>query len=159
MRHRYFGKKLSRTKNERQQLFRSLVRSLMIAGSIRTSLAKAKAIQGLVDTLITKAKDGTQQRRREVMAILPDSAVVDGLFLAAKDQFGKRTSGFTRIIKLGPRRGDGSQEAIIQFVDARVVVEKKPAKPNKSKWGDIKKIKQKSAKELPAPKKLKKIKK
>lgn len=159
MRHRYFGKKLSRTKNERQQLFKSLVRSLMLYGSIRTSLAKAKAIQGLVDTLITKAKNGSEQRKREVMAILSDKQVVVRLFAAAKTQFEKRTSGFTRIIKLGPRRGDGSQEAIIQFVDQPIVEEKKASKPKKSKRGETKQVDEHKAKKLPAPKNQKKVKK
>ncbi len=141
MRHSYFGKRLSRTKNERQQLFRNLSRAMIRHGAIVTSITKAKAVQPMIEKLITKAKIGTEQKRREVFAILADSDSTKALMEMARTRFAKRTSGFTRIVKMGPRQGDATEQAQLMFVDEAVVAEvvtsktepKKEVKPSPKK--------------------------
>lgn len=123
MRHSVFGKKLSRTANERQQLFAGLVRDLFLRGAVTTTLAKAKAVQPIAERLITKAKDGSEVARRRVLRIMDDRALVKSLFEDAKTRFSGRTSGYTRIIKLGKRLGDASDVAMLSFVDEKVVAE------------------------------------
>jgi large subunit ribosomal protein L17 len=152
MRHSYYGKKLSRTTNERRRLFRGLLRDLVLRGTIKTSLAKAKAVSPLMDKLITKAKIGTDQKKRELFAIFSDDATVKALLDAAKTRFAGRTSGYTRIIKLGQRRGDAGEEVLFSFVDEAVKVDvippvKKSSAPNKSveKKSEVKEPKKKVA--------------
>lgn len=120
MRHSVFGRKISRTKNERRRLFRSLVRELILHGRITTTLAKAKSVQPLIEQLVTKAKKGTDQKRREVRSVLGDPWSVTKLFDDASTRFASRGSGFTRIVKLGTRTGDGAQYVLLSFVDEEV---------------------------------------
>ncbi|MFC1626627.1 50S ribosomal protein L17 [Patescibacteria group bacterium] len=123
MRHGYFGKKLSRTKNERRQLFRNQIRDLIIHDSIKTTVTKAKAVQPLVEKLITKAKVGSDQKKREVFSVLTERTTTKKLFLMAQDRFKERNSGFTRIVRIGVRRGDNTEEAVLTFVDPPIVRE------------------------------------
>ncbi len=122
MRHSNFGYKLSRTKNERQQLFRNLLRALITHGKITTTRAKAKAIVPTIEKLITKAKKGSEQKRREALAVLVDKKVTAQLWDMAKTRFAHRQSGFTQIIKLGYRRGDATEEVQLRFVDEAVAI-------------------------------------
>lgn len=117
MRHGYFGKKLSRTKNERRQLFVGLVRELIKYGSIQTTLAKAKAVQPLAEKLITKAK---KNNYRKLFQELGDKNTARKLLADAQTRFANRTSGFTKIIKLGTRAGDATEAVLFQFVDKPV---------------------------------------
>lgn len=123
MRHHYFGKQLSRTKNERKQLFRNLVRSLFLHGKIETTIAKAKSVQALAEKCITKAKIGSEQKKRELYAFLPDKLVINRILDQAKTRFGNRTSGYTRIIKLGARLGDSAEKVQLSFVDDEIQVD------------------------------------
>lgn len=123
MRHSVFGRKLSRTKNQRRRLFAGLVRDAIIHNGITTTVAKAKAVQPLLEKLITKAKTGTDANRRRVYAVLTDRTLVKQLFEEAKTRFSARSSGFTRIIKVGRRMGDATETALLSFVDERVVAE------------------------------------
>ena len=130
MRHAVFGKKLSRTKNERRRLFAGLVRDLILRNGITTTIAKAKAVQPLIEKLITKAREGSEVNRRRVDAVITDRKITAQLFDEAKTRFAARTSGFTRIIKLGKRKGDATDIALLSFVDEKVVVETiAPKKP------------------------------
>ena len=122
MRHAYFGRKLSRTKNERRSLLRNLARDLFLKGSLRTTLAKAKAVQPFVEKLITLAKKGTDRKKQEVLQELPYKDVVKKLFLDAETRFASRTSGFTSIVKLGTRIGDNTQIVLFRLVDEDVSV-------------------------------------
>ena len=132
MRHSVFGRKLSRTKNQRRRLFAGLVRDLLIHDRIVTSVAKAKAVQPIVEKLITKAREGSEANRRRVLAVLTDRELTRKLFDEAKTRFALRTSGFTRIVKAGVRLGDATQTAILSFVDERVIAEVvKPGKAEK----------------------------
>jgi large subunit ribosomal protein L17 len=157
MRHSVFGRKLSRTKNERRRLFAGLIRDLLIHNGITTTIAKAKAVQPLVEKIITKAKKGTEVDRRRVDAVITNRKLTEALFEDAKTRFSGRTSGFTRIIKLGKKRGDAADIALLSFVDQKVEVETIAPKAAPSKA--VKKPKAlKKPKAVKKPKALKKTK-
>lgn len=134
MRHKVYGKKLSRGTDERRRLFTGLARELFLNDSLRTTITKAKAVQSMIDRLITRAKSGDDQSRRYVMKVLTDKKTSDSVLAQAKTRFHTRMSGFTRIYKLGPRRGDASEVALLRFVDEYV-----PPKPLLPKGNDDKK--------------------
>lgn len=120
MRHGVFGKQLSRSKNERRRLRENLLRDLFKRGSIVTTKAKAQSVRGLAEKLITKAKIGSEQKKREVLAVLTDKESVAVLWERARVQFKERTSGFTRVSIMGQRRGDAATAVTLSFVDAEV---------------------------------------
>jgi large subunit ribosomal protein L17 len=154
MRHSVFGRKLSRTKNERRRLLAGLVRDLLIQDRIVTTIAKAKAAQPLVEKLITKAREGSEANKRRVFAVLTDRPLTEKLFEEAKTRFASRNSGFTRIIKADIRRGDATQTAILSFVDERIVAEVvAPAKAVEAKVEETKEVKvaKPAAKKAKAP--------
>jgi len=155
MNHSVFGRKLSRTKNERKRLFANLMRDLIIHGKIVTSRAKAKAVQPMMEKLVTKAKRGNDTDRRHILSILPYGEVVDRLLADAKDRFSQRNSGFTRVIRMGAGRSDNAEEAMLSFVDEAVKREK--VVYEKSEKGAIKpKIEPvKTAKKTKSTKKIK----
>ncbi len=152
MRHSYFGKKLSRTKNERKNLLRNLARSMFLHGSIKTSKAKAQAVRGMVEKLITKAKKGTEQKKREIFSVLHEKDIVEKLMDMASTRFASRTSGFTRMVHLGPRRGDATEEVILSFVDEAIVTEVVTPKGEKAVKSERKPVvvKEPEKKEKPA---------
>ncbi len=123
MRHRVYGKHLGRTKNERTALFRNLVQSLILSEKIETTQAKAKAIKGLVDQLITQAKSPTT--RRLIYQFLTKKQTQEKLINEIVPKLGVRTSGFTSITKIGKRLGDNTI-----MVQMRLLLEegKKPEK-------------------------------
>ena len=123
MNHKIFGRKLSRTKNERRRLLQGLARELVIHGSIQTTLAKAKAVQPLIEKLVTKAKNGKSPDVAVIRAVLAEKQSVDRLLSDAKTRFSGRSSGYTRIIKLGIRRADFAQMVLFSFVDQPVNAE------------------------------------
>lgn len=135
MKHGYFGRKLGRNKDERRRLFMILTRSLIGAGRVRTTLAKAKAIQASVDKLITKAKSGRSGSLNKISGELSDVTAYKKLLEMAKSRFGGRTSGYTRIVKLGTRLGDASEMVFLEFVDAAPVTEKAAPKAPKAAKG------------------------
>ena len=134
MRHNLFGKQLSRSKNERRRLRQGLLRDLFIKGAIVTTKAKAQSIRALAEKLITKAKKGTDQKKREVYSELSEKNVVDILWARAKTQFKNRTSGFTRVYMLGQRRGDAAVTVSLSFVDEEIA-EKEPKDTVKNSQG------------------------
>lgn len=107
MRHRVYGNKLGRDKNERTALFKSLVRSLLIHGTIQTSETKAKAIKGLVDKIINLAKNKNSQRL--VGTYLTQKPLQDRLIKEIAPKLTDRVSGYTSIIKIGSRQGDNAR--------------------------------------------------
>jgi len=116
MRHGVFGKRLSRSTNEAKRLRHNLVVSLIEHKKIATTLAKAKSVQPLIEQLITKAKSGTERKRREIYAELGDKKAVSELTTLIAS-LPKRSGGYTRIVKLAARRGDGATGAVLSFVD------------------------------------------
>jgi large subunit ribosomal protein L17 len=161
MRHSYFGRKLSRSKNERRRLLQGLARDLILHGRITTTVAKAKAVQPLVERLVTNAKKGTNAGVNEVRKVLADKKSVASLLEDAKTRFTTRTSGFTRIIKLGVLRSDASSMAMISFVDDRVdtqviVPKGKKVSGVKSEKKAVKSVKKVVSKKEPTKKKISK---
>lgn len=140
MKKKVFGRKLGRNKDERKQLFRLLLRSLIETGRIRTTLGKAKSVQPMIEKLITKTKKATSGSLRRMNAILSDNEASKKLTEMTKTRFGHRNSGYTRIVKLGARRGDAAEEVFLEFVDAAPVVERVKAEktPKKTKDTDKK---------------------
>jgi len=154
MHHNIFGKKLSRTKNERKRLFSNLARDLILHGRIVISKAKAKAVQPLIEKMVTKAKKGTDADRKRILRLIPYGDIVDRLMIDAKDRFSQRSSGFTRMIKIGNIRSDGSDEVMLSFVDEAIVRE--PVTYEKPIKEDSKELKKESKKGIEKTKTIKK---
>ena len=116
MRHRKAGRQLRRTSEQRLALLRNLASSLIEAGSIETTEAKAKELRPFVEKLITKAKRGTLHARRLAVRHVHKRETADKLFQEIGPKFATRPGGYTRILKTGHRRGDGAEMAIIELV-------------------------------------------
>lgn len=115
MRHGNHNRKFGREKSQRVALLRSLARSLVLRGRITTTEAKAKEIRPLVEKLVTKGKSATLANRRALIAALGDESTAKKLFTAS-EKYADRTGGYLRITKMGPRKGDASPMAVIEFV-------------------------------------------
>ena len=141
MRKMVFGRKLSRGKKSREALFMSLCRAMIANGKIVTTVAKAKAVRGQIDKLVTLAKKGTLPTRRRALAYLAnDRASTDKLFGAVAKAFLSRKGGYTRIFPLPRRRGDSAKMVRIEWVD-EVIVEKPDVKVKKTAVKKVTKIK------------------
>jgi large subunit ribosomal protein L17 len=123
MRHTYFGKKLSRTTDQRGQLLRNLACDLIKRGSMKTTKAKAVAVRSMVEKLITRAKKGDQHAYRLVLATLGNAVAAKTLMEEAKTRFAARSSGYTRIIRFGLIGSDAKDLVQLSLVDARIVQE------------------------------------
>ena len=117
MRHRVAHRKLGRTSEHRLSLLRNMAASLIVHERIRTTLAKAKELRPFVEKLITMGKRDTLHARRHVLSTLPRKDVVRRLFSEVSPRFADRPGGYTRILTLGPRKGDGAQMGFIELVD------------------------------------------
>jgi len=115
MRKRNKGRILSRSKNQREALLRSLANSLFLHGKIKTTEAKAKELRVVIEKCITKAKDSTVKDRRLLAQVLAQK-VVKKIVDETAPQYITRKGGYTRIIKLGPRKSDGARMVIIELV-------------------------------------------
>ena len=114
--HHVAGRKLSRYKDQRKALLRGLVGELVRHERITTTLAKAKETRIVAEKLITHGKKATVHHRRLALAQIPDKRVVKKVFDEMAPRYHDRAGGYTRILKLGPRQGDGASMAIIEFV-------------------------------------------
>lgn len=124
MRHQIAGKKLSRGKDERTALRRILIKQLFEHERIRTTRAKAQAVRGQAERLITLAKEGNQageaqvvHARRLAAARLGDAETVKKLFDEIAPRYSDRQGGYTRIVKLGLRQGDAAEMVILELVE------------------------------------------
>ena len=117
MRHRKDGYKLGRLTAHRWAMFRNLLVALFRHERITTTEAKAKAMRGLADHMITLAKRETLHARRQVLSMMPDDEVVRRLFDTIAARFGDRHGGYTRIIQVGPRAGDAAPMVLLELVD------------------------------------------
>lgn len=121
MRHMKSGRKLGRTSEHRRALFRNQLRSLIIYERIVTTLPKAKELRPIAEKIVTMARDTESvHARRLVGRWLTDRDLIKRLFTEIAPRFLTRPGGYTRIVKLGPRRGDGSEIAILEFVDYKL---------------------------------------
>ena len=117
MRHLKAGRKFGRTSAHRKALFRNLVGALIERERISTTLAKAKELRGKVERTITLGKKGTLHARRQAFKLAPQKEAVQKVFGSLADRYANRPGGYTRIIKIGPRRGDNAPMAFIELVD------------------------------------------
>ena len=117
MRHNIQQKKLGRTTAHRTAMFRNQLASLVQHERIRTTLAKAKALRPVAEKMITQGREDTVHARRQVRRWLPNRSDVKRLFDTVSPRFINRPGGYTRIIKLGPRRGDGAEMAVLELVE------------------------------------------
>jgi len=116
MRHRVKGKKLSRDSAQRKALLRNLVTSFLEKERIRTTLAKAKATRPVAEKMITLAKKNSLHSRRLALRFIYKKDVVKKLFDEIGPRFSERPGGYTRIVKIGPRAGDGAEMAFLELV-------------------------------------------
>lgn len=121
MRHKKSGFKLGRDVAARRSLLRNLVTSVIEQERIITTVPKAKAAKPLVDKMITLAKADTLHARRQAAAFLETPASVKKLFDTLGTRFGQRSGGYTRVIRLGFRKGDGAEQAMLELVDSKLV--------------------------------------
>ena len=139
MRHGVSGFKLGRLTAHRWALFRNLLVALFRHERIMTTEAKAKAMRGLADNMVTLAKRDNLHARRQVLSMVPDGPVVKKLFDTIAARFGDRHGGYTRIIKAGTRPGDRAPMVILELVDRPEAPKekgKKDAKAEKAPRGE-----------------------
>ncbi len=117
MRHHNTNRKLGRERGQRRALLKSLIKNLVLKESIQTTEAKAKELRKFIEPIVTKARvDNLSNRRLVASKVHNDKKVVAKLFDVIGPDFKNRSGGYTRILKLPPRKSDGSKMAIIQFV-------------------------------------------
>jgi large subunit ribosomal protein L17 len=138
MRHQVKGRKLRRPTAHRLALLRNLVTSFLEKERIRTTLAKAKEVRPLAEKMITLGKRGTLHARRQALSFVRKEAVVTKVFDDLGPRFGQRPGGYSRIVKLGRRMGDGAHLAMLELVGSEY---KKKAKKKKDKEKAAKKSK------------------
>lgn len=115
MRHGNVNRKFGRQTGQRHALLKSLARSLVLRGRITTTIAKAKEIRPLVEKMVTRGRADNLQNRRMLVSALGDIKTANKLIATAKNYDG-RAGGYLRIVKMGPRKGDAAQMALIEFV-------------------------------------------
>lgn len=116
MRHRKATLKLNRTSSHRKAMFRNMVTSLFKHSSIKTTEAKAKGLRKIADKMVTLAKKGDLHARRQALSVIREKDVVHTLFNEVEEKFSTREGGYTRITKLGPRKGDVAPMAKIELI-------------------------------------------
>jgi large subunit ribosomal protein L17 len=140
MRHLKAGRKFGRTSAHRKALFRNLAGALIQQERISTTLAKAKELRGKVEKTITLGKRGTLHARRQAFKLVPAKNAVQKVFSTLADRYASRPGGYTRIIRIGHRKGDDAPMVLIELVDREG--EAKPiskAKPEANKETKAKK--------------------
>lgn len=142
MRHRKSFNHLGRTASHRKAMLSNMATSLILHKRINTTVAKAKALRGYVEPLITKSKEDTTHSRRVVFSYLKDKFAVTELFRNISGKVADRPGGYTRIIKLGKRLGDNAEMAMIELVDYNELLisdKSKKAKSTRRRRGGAKK--------------------
>lgn len=119
MKHKKSNKRLGRDTAARTALFKNLAKALISKESITTTRIKAKEAQSYIEKLITVAKNNTPESKRYIFGILTDKALIDILFNDIAPRFKTRPGGYTRVIPLYPRKGDGSPMAILELVEKK----------------------------------------
>jgi large subunit ribosomal protein L17 len=161
MRHGMANRKLGRTSAHRAALFRNQLASLIEKERIITTLPKAKELRPQIERLVTLGKSDSIHHRRQAERVVGDDGLISKLFVTLGPRFAERPGGYTRIIKLGPRRGDSAEMAILEFVGyepparEEATEEKKPKKEAKAESKDEAAAEEKprEKKKLAAPKK------
>jgi large subunit ribosomal protein L17 len=133
MRHRVAGRKLGRKTAHRMAMFRNMVTSFLDKERIRTTLPKAKELRPIAERMITLGKRESLHARRQALAFIKDTAVVTKLFEILAPRFAQRNGGYTRIIRLGFRQGDGASMAILELLGSEFKSEKAEDEKGKKK--------------------------
>ncbi len=133
MRHLLRWKKLQRNTAQRRALLRNLVTSFLEKERIKTTLAKAKATRPLAEKMITLAKKDTLHTRRQALRFIYKKPVVKKLFEEIGPRFSERPGGYTRIVKVGPRAGDGAEMAVLELIGTEFKKKVKKKKDIKEK--------------------------
>jgi len=131
MRHLVKGRKLRRPTEHRLALLRNLVTSFLEKERIKTTLAKAKETRPLAEKMITLAKRNTLHARRRALAFLRKEEVVTKLFDQLGPRFAERPGGYARLVKLGPRQGDGAPMAMLELIGSEFKKKEKKKKEKK----------------------------
>jgi large subunit ribosomal protein L17 len=121
MKHGVSGYKLKRDGGSRKALLKGLVTSVIEHERVITTVPKAKAVQPLVEKMITLAKRDTLHTRRQAASFLETPAAVKKLFDKLGTRFGQRNGGYTRVVRLGFRKGDGAEQAMLELVGSELV--------------------------------------
>ncbi len=116
MAHRVAGRKLGRPTDHRLALFRNLVTDLLRYEKIITTEAKAKEVRGLAERVITMGKRGDLHSRRQALRFVYDKHIVEKVFDDLGPRYASRNGGYSRLVKLGPRQGDGAQMAQLELI-------------------------------------------
>ena len=116
------GRKLGRPSAHRNAMLRGLVTYLLENGSVETTLSRAKEVRSMAEKMITLGKKNTLASRRAALAYITKEDVVTKLFSDIAPKYADRNGGYTQIYKLGPRRGDAAEMAIIKLIDAEIRV-------------------------------------
>ena len=117
MRHKVSGRRLSRSKDQRRALRKNLVTQLLKYDRIKTTEAKAKAVRGDAEKLVTLAKRGDLHARRLAAARVNEADALHRLFDELATRYEDRAGGYTRILRLGPRQGDGAEIVLLELVE------------------------------------------
>lgn len=110
-------RKLGRPTDQRMAMLRNLVTSTLENGKIETTVTRAKETRSLVEKMITLGKQNTLHTRRQALAFITKEDVVTKLFNEISPKYAERNGGYTRIIKIGPRKGDSAEMAVLELVD------------------------------------------
>ena len=154
MRHGRKVKKLGRTKSHRKAMLANMAASLFLYHVIKTTESKAKEVKKLADKLITLAKRGDLHARRLVYDVIKDRKLVKKLFDEIAPKLMDRKGGYTKVLKLGTRRGDGASLSVVELLVERPPTEEKKGKKEKAK----KEAKPKKEAKVKAAKEAKKVK-
>ena len=117
MRHQLAGRKLGRPTGHRLLMLRNMVTDLLRNESMKTTDSKAKEVRKMAEKVITMGKKGTLHHRRQASALLTDEAVVRKVFDELGQRYQDRNGGYTRITKIGPRKGDASEMAVLELIE------------------------------------------
>ena len=115
------NRKLGRSTSQRMAMLKGMVTFLLEKGRIETTVTRAKEVSALTDKMITLGKANTLASKRQALSFLKKEAVVYKLFTLIAPNYEDRNGGYTRVLKIGPRRGDGAEMAIIELVDAEAI--------------------------------------
>ena len=135
MRHRWSGRKLGRTSSHRLAMLRNMVTQFLDKGKIVTTVPKAKELRPFAEKMITLGKRETLHARRQALAVIRSKDVVYKLFDSLAPRYADRDGGYTRIIRLGFRKGDSAEMAILELVGSDEDVKDAPAKKSRKATG------------------------
>ncbi len=110
-------RKLGRPTDQRRAMLRSLTTSLLENGKIQTTTTRAKEVQKIADKMVTLGKTNTLHTKRQALSFITKREVVSKLFDEIAPKYAERNGGYTRVIKIGPRRGDAAEMALLELVD------------------------------------------